>query len=519
LSTQPDPSASPRIDSASAKTSRREFLLDAARTAAGATLAAPLALLSACTPKPAAPATQTSSSGPNWDQLERSLNGKLLRPDSDAYAGAIKIRNLRYASTRPAGVALVADAKDVATAIAWARDNRVEMVSRSGGHSFAGYCTTPGLVIDLNGMTKVSMDRAAGTMTAVGAATNEDVATAGRPHGQSLAGGQCPTVGIPGFTLGGGLGFYMRQHGLAIDALLATEMVTAAGEVLRVSDKQHPDLFWALRGGGGGNFGINTSFTFRTFAVPDQVTIFSLVWEGEACVKAFLAFQEVLLHAPNTLGAVARFSAVAGKPGSAMPKLRVFGQLVDTRDAAEKRLAPVLAAEPKTSQIEVKSFWDAKTWLAGDVGPANAFAERSRYHPRPLAEPGVQAVVAALGKAPIGGDLSVESAFFAWGGEVSKVAPTDTAFVHRNDVWLQSFDVSWGSGVPGPDVDRLLAWQDEFYDSMKPFASDRAYQNFVDPRLEHPLRAYYGENLDRLVAVKRRYDPNNVFHFAQSIKA
>lgn len=509
MSTPGNSSTLRQINSASVKITRRTFLLAAGGTVAGASA-------------PVAAAGVSSAAGPNWDQLERCLTGKLLRPDADAtaYARAIKIRNLRYASTRPAGVAMVADAKDVATAIAWARDNQVEMVSRSGGHSFAGYSTTPGLVINLGGMTKVTVDPPTGTMTTFGAATNEDVVKAGRPHGQSLAGGQCPTVGIPGFTLGGGLGFYMRQHGLAIDALLATELVTADGKVLRVSTKEHPDLFWALRGGGGGNFGINTSFTFRTFAVPDHVTIFSLTWEGEACLKAFLAFQEVLLHAPNILGAVAHFSAMAGKSGSAVPTLRVFGQFVGTKESTEKLLAPVLAAaKSKSSRIDTMSFWNAKTWLASDVGAPNAFAERSRYYPKPLGEPGVQAAMAALAKAPIGsGELAVESAFFAWGGEVAKVASTDTAFIHRNDVWLQSFDASWGLSDPKPEVDRLLAWLDEFYNAMRPFGSDRAYQNFVDPRLDDPLRAYYGENLRRLVEVKRSYDPNNIFTFPQGIK-
>ena len=257
---------------------RRDFLI-------GTAAAAPLAFLAGRRTGPGRPAA--SRLGPDWDQLDRVLRGKLLRPDDAGYADAIKIWNLRYASTRPAGVALVADAKDVAAAIAWARDNRVEMVARSGGHSYAGYSTTPGLVINLNGMTNVAVDRAAGTLTTFGAAKNKDVAAAGRPHGRALPGGQCPTVGVAGFVLGGGLGFHMRQHGLGIDSLLSTEMVAADGRLLRVSVKEHPDLFWALRGGGGGNFGINTSFTFRTFAAPEHVTIFSLSWEGDACVNAF----------------------------------------------------------------------------------------------------------------------------------------------------------------------------------------------------------------------------------------
>ena len=509
MSTTPS-DASPPPGSASTKTTRRRFLLGAA---GGAAVVAPLAYLARRASKPA-------SSGPNWDQLERTLTGKLLRPDAEGYAEAIKIWNLRYASTRPAGVALVADAKDIAAAIAWARDNRVELATRSGGHSYAGYSTTPGLVINLKGMTNVTLDRATGIVTTFGAAKNKDVVAAGQPHSRAIPGGQCPTVGVSGFVLGGGLGFSMRQHGLGADALLATEMVTADGKLLRVSDTEHLDLFWALRGGGGGNFGINTSFTFRTFPAPQRVTIFSMTWEGEACVKAFLAFQEVLLRAPHTLGAIANFSAERTRSGSVLPNLQVLGQFVETKESAERLFAPVVAAaKPTRTQIEEKDFWGAKTWLSEETNAPKAFAERSRFHPKPLPEAGVAAIVAALAQAPIRSrDHLVESSFFAWGGAVATVPPTATAFVHRNDVWLQTFNCSWGLNDPEPVSQALMAWQDEFYDAMRPFASDRAFQNFPDPQLKQPLHAYYGENLPRLAEVKRRYDPNNEFKFAQSIK-
>ena len=158
-------------DSAPSKPSRRQFLMGAA---GGAALARPVAAMACGAPRAA-------SADPNWDQLRRTLKGKLLRPDSEGYAEAVKIWNIRFAATKPAGVAFVVDAKDVATAIAWARDNRVEMVSRSGGHSYAGYSTTPGLVINLKNMTRVTVDLAAGTMTTHGAATNQDVADAGKP--------------------------------------------------------------------------------------------------------------------------------------------------------------------------------------------------------------------------------------------------------------------------------------------------------------------------------------------------
>ena len=190
--------------------------------AGGAALARPVAEMAWGAQRPANP-------GPDWDQLGRILKGKLLRPGDSGYDDVIKIRNIRYAGTHPAGVALVADAQDVATAIAWARDNGVPMVSRSGGHSYAGYSTTPGLVINLKAMTGVTVDRTNGNMKITGAATNQDVANAGKPAGRAIPGGQCPAVGVAGFVLGGGLGFYMREHGLGIDSLLATEIVTADG--------------------------------------------------------------------------------------------------------------------------------------------------------------------------------------------------------------------------------------------------------------------------------------------------
>ncbi|CAN5516512.1 FAD-binding oxidoreductase [soil metagenome] len=487
---------------------RRRFLVTSLVAAAG-----PLAYYGWRSSKPLA-------SGPKWDQLERSLTGKLLRPEADGYSETIKIWNLRYAATRPAAVALVADAKDIATAIAWARDNQVEMVTRSGGHSYAGYSTTTGLVINLHAMTNVTVDPATKTLSTFGAAKNKDVAAMGRTHGRAIPGGQCPTVGVSGFVLGGGLGFHMRHHGLGIDSLLATDIVTADGKLLHVSDTEHPDLFWALRGGGGGNFGINTAFTFKTFVAPEQATTFSLTWEGDACIKAFLAFQEVLRNAPDSLGVIADFSVEKTKSGTLLPILVIIGQLVDTKEAAEKLFAPVVAAvKPRESVFETQGFWDAKKWLSEETNAPKSFAERSRFHAKPLPEAAVVAMVAAFAKAPIDGpDQHVSSSFFAWGGAVANVAPSATAFVHRNDVWLQNFDCTWGLNDPPSAAERLMTWQDEFYTAMNSYATDRSFQNFPDPQLEKPLQAYYGENLKRLVDVKRQYDPNNVFAFAQSIK-
>jgi FAD/FMN-containing dehydrogenase len=480
--------------------------------AGGAALARPVAEM-------AWGAQRAANPSPNWDQLRRTLKGKLLRPGDASYDEAIKIRNLRYAATRPAGVALVADAQDVATAIAWARDYRVAMVSRSGGHSYAGYSTTPGLVINLKAMTRVTVDGTNGKMTIRGAATNQDVANAGKPAGLTIPGGQCPAVGVAGFVLGGGLGFYMREHGLGIDSLLATEILTADGAVRRVTVDELPkkELFWALCGGGGGNFGINTSFIFRTFAVPKRVMTFSLSWYIEDCVRGFLLFQEILRDAPHSLGAIAHFGTVWDQPsGTTRTSLRIFGQVVESKKAAHKLLDPLCGTLPWETLIEEKDFWAAKDWLAGTPSAPNAFTERSRFHAKPLPEAAVGTLVEALVHAPIDGpNQSVESPFFAWGGAVATRAPDFTAFVHRKDVWLQSFNCSWASK---PAMDRLIAWQDKLYRAMGAYSTDRSYQNFTDPELEHPLQAYYGENLPRLIEVKRQFDPYNVFTFPQSIR-
>jgi FAD/FMN-containing dehydrogenase len=508
MSSTPHGSPSPP-DPAPSKSNRRQFLMGAA---GGAALVRPVAEMAWGAQSPASP-------GANWDQLGRTLKGNLLRPGDAGYDDVIKIRNLRYAGTHPAGVALVADAQDVATAIAWARDNHVEMVSRSGGHSYAGYSTTPGLVINLKAMTSVTVDQSNGKMTVRGAATNQDVANAGKPAGLAIPGGQCPAVGIAGFVLGGGLGFYMREHGLGIDSLLATEIVTADGAVRRVTvdELKKKDLFWALCGGGGGNFGINTSFIFRTFAVPKQVMTFSLRWDAEDSIRGFLLFQEILRDAPRSLGAIAHFGTVWDQPsGPARTSLRIFGQVGEGKKAAHKLLEPLSGTSPREMLIDEKDFWAAKDWLAGTPSAPNAFTERSRFHTKPLPEAAVGTLVEAFVQAPIHGPgQSVESPFFAWGGAVATRAPDFTAFVHRKDFWLQSFNCSWTTKQA---MDRLITWQDKLYSAMGAYSSDRSYQNFTDPELEHPLQAYYAENLPRLIEVKTQYDPKNVFDFPQSIR-
>ena len=199
-------------------------------------LASQLGWLSAC----------STAAGPNWDTLARTLRGRLIRSGNPGYEDAALPQNLRYAARRPAGIAQCADTSDVRTAIRWARDNYVPVVPRGGGHSYGGYSTTRGLLIDLNGMTGVTADPADGTARVVGAARNRDLAAALQPLGVTVSAGRCPGVGVGGLTLGGGFGFSARELGLTTDALIETELVPCQATFARFTSSRSARS-WALR--------------------------------------------------------------------------------------------------------------------------------------------------------------------------------------------------------------------------------------------------------------------------------
>lgn len=502
---------------------RRRFLQGAGKAALSASAMA--AILAACAPKAtpngdgAGGVSPTPGSGSAWDALASDLQGTLLRPGDSGYVHAVQIRNILYQDTLPAGVAVVANAQDIATCIGWAREEGIPFTTRSGGHSFGGYSTSPGLVINLSGMTGATVDESTGQMTTTGAALNKSVTTAGQPVNMSIAGGQCPGVGIAGLTLGGGLGFYMRKHGLTIDALRETEIVLADGRVITCNEQYEPDLFWALRGGGGGNFGINTSFTFDAFEVPPMSTIYNLIFDADDAPAAFRAFEDLLPDAPGDLSVVARFFVSPAGSDDPSPQLKLFGQLLDgTEDDLRELLAPVLAVgTPTTEQIQQMDFWGAKAFLAGTVGPPSAFSERSLYVPGNLEDGALDAIVRASQRWPGTADDSSIQSFFGWGGAVADVAPDATAFAHRSDLWLVAFDTSWSLDEDESHVSTLLQWQNDLWEEVRGFTSDRSYVNFIDPLLEDPMPYYYGSALDRLQQAKAKYDPDNIFVFPQSI--
>jgi hypothetical protein len=528
-------------------TDRRQFLQGAAALAS-ATL---LGSLAGCgdggrpdggrpdagRPRPTVPSTTSVSTTEAldpaaWSVLARSLDGTLVLPAAAGYTEAKLVYNLRFADADPAAVAYCASATDVQHCVGFARDHGLSPIARSGGHSYAGYSTGTGLVIDVSPMNTVTTD--AGPMSAViGSGTQlVDVYAKLAGVGMLLPAGSCPTVGIAGLTLGGGIGVVGRKYGLTCDNLLALDTVTADGRLLTCRADENPDLFWASRGGGGGNFGIATSFTFGLHPMP-ELALFTINWPWEAAGAVLGEWQEWTASVPDELWSNCQLQS-AGSDGL---NVRINGVFVGDVGGLTTVLRPLLyrAGTPTNQFVGPDSYLHAMLVEAGcenlsvaqchlsDPGTAatlarSSFAATSSYLTTAMIDAGVAAAVEAVehlqdSTPTLGGAL----VFDAYGGAINAVAPAATAFVHRQELAALQASVSWRPATPPPLVAAAQAWLAGTAASLAPFVSRSAYQNYIDPTLVDWAEAYYGSNLPRLVELKRRYDPEEVFRFAQSI--
>lgn len=487
---------------------RREFLRGSAGLIASAGLASQVGWLSGC----------GDSDSPNWGALESRLRGRLLRPGEAGYERRARPYNLRYADVHPQGVAVCADAQDASESILWARENEVPVALRSGGHNYAGYSTGSGLVIDVGQMRSVAVDDEHGIVTAEPGARNTMIYAGLEPHGVAISAGRCPTVAIGGLVLGGGIGFSSRKLGLTCDHLIEAEVVTASGERLTANDRENRDLFWALRGGGGGNFGICTSFTFETHPV-DEVAIYDLAWDWDDAAAVFAAFQGVIRPAPDEFSArigVGRAGETGARAGP--PSITALGQYFGPVSELRELLAPALDAGRTTKRlIDRRTFWQAKDYFFDNV-PHDAFAVKSAYVDEPLSEAGVDVLLRAVERWPgSSNDDGAGAALFASGGAINRVPAAATAFVHRGQFALLATEATWTAADQRRTVDANVDWLEGLAEGLAPYVTHSAYQNFIDPSQTDWEAAYYGANLERLTRVKRRYDPDDVFHFEQSI--
>ncbi|HET9393547.1 MAG TPA: FAD-binding oxidoreductase [Candidatus Rubrimentiphilum sp.] len=443
-----------------------------------------------------------------WQALAHRISGSVVLPGDRGFAELALPKNLRYSALRPAGIAMCKSARDVSAAIRWARENGVPIVARSGGHSYAGYSTTTGLMIDLREMNSVSLDEGTGITVLGGGALNADVFEHFRNRNIAITHGRCEGVGIAGLALGGGIGFNMRAHGLTCDHMVATEIVLADGTIRPLTGDD--DLLWACRGAGGGNFGINTSFTFQAFEVG-PLTVCNLHWDKEQ-ERVFASLVNALEGAPKTLGS--KVSASAPTASSGM-KVQLLAQFAGTPAMLRELLAGAYAIAPPAGTFTSGQYWKAQQVLS-EAGPPAYYQERSRFFNQAIDHRAVAVIFEWLRKYPQTGK-SATFKVFQTGGAVNEKKPGETAFVHRQSRWLGSIDMYWDHNTPHAALQRNLLWLNDFYEAIVPIAKGGAYQNFIDPSLTDWKAAYHGANLERLEAIKRRVDPSGVFTFPEAI--
>lgn len=457
---------------------------------------------------------------PPLADLASATRGALITPGNAAYAQARQVVNARYSGAHPLAVLRARSVSDVRQAVMWCVRNGIRIAARSGGHSYAGYSTlSGGLVVDLSALDglRLSADR---RTVQVGAGSRLiDVYSALARRGLTVPAGSCPTVGVGGLALGGGVGLASRALGTTCDNVVALTIVTADGRVLECDARRNPDLFWACRGGGGGNFGIATGFTLTTHRVGSASYFFaSFPWSRAASVVA--AWQRWAPHAPDEI-----FSICSLSTGPGGPSVTVFGQYMGAPAALRRTLRGLTSAvAPRRLTMNGSSYLDLILRWAGCLGdsptecrrsPRDLFIAKSSYARRPIAAGGIRAIVAAVERRQRQSSLGSGAILLdSYGGAINRVAPGATAFVHRDALFSLQYLAYWDSAAgAGP----ARAWIGAAHGAVRPFVSGFAYQNYIDPELADWQHAYYGANLPRLVDVKGRYDPGDLFRFRQSI--
>lgn len=452
--------------------------------------------------------------------LRNGLKGRLILPDEQGYEMAAWPNNARWASVRPRAIAMCADAEDVQQCVRYTKESGEPFAIRSGGHNYAGFSTTTGLLIDVKPMNKVQADDKSQVVVVQGGANNQNMADALRLSHFSVPSGRCPTVGVGGLVLGGGWGFAATHAGLTCDSLLGADVVLASGEIVRANERgDYADLFWALRGGGGGNFGVCTSFSFRLKDVQ-KVTIFNITWPAVKQVELLLALQKIQLDNAYILSTRTKALPTEPGPNPKRDQLRVatLGQFWGTVDELKQVLGPAFSiATPISADIRLMDYWQARDYLITD-DPVGMYDIRSSYVETSLSGDAIENMLRWMSRWP-GGSLLPENMgiLFAIGGRVKSVDKDATAYVHRDANFIFQMECSWAPIDKPETVAAQERWLAEYFADMQKYVMPRTYVNFPNRNTPNWQQAYYGSNLERLMKIKSKYDPDNLFRFEQSI--
>ena len=449
----------------------------------------------------------------------RELNGfqgTVIGPQDADYDRARTIYNAMF-DKRPALIARPAGPDDVAKAIAFARSHDLPLAVRGGGHNGAGLGTVDdGVVIDLSLLKAIEVDPQARTVRVGGGSVWGEVDRATGEHGLATPSGIISTTGVGGLTLGGGLGYLTRKYGLAIDNLLEAELVLAGGEQVRASAEEHADLYWAIRGGGG-NFGVVTSFLFRLNEVGTVIGG-PTFWPVESGADVLSVYREFLPSAPRELYGFFAFATVP--PAPPFPEelhLRKVSGIVwcyiGSEQQAAEAMAPLLDALPEPLLHGVAPMPHAALQGAFDglYPPGDRWYWRADFV-KEIPDEAVEI------HARFGAELPTMKStmhLYPIDGAAHDVGPTDTAWSYR--------DAQWGSVFAGVDsdpanADAIRRWSVDYFEALHPYSAGGAYVNMMMDEGQERVRASYRENYDRLAKIKATYDPENVFRINQNIR-
>lgn len=475
------------------------------------------------------PSTSTS-----WASLEQALTGDLMLPGETGYEGARKLASAQFDSIYPQAVAYCETEQDVSTCLRFAQDNGIHLAVRSGGHSYGGWSTTEGLVLNLTRMKHVV---AGASEVRVGpGAQFVDVVQQMAPHGLTIPGGFCPTVSPGGFISGGGTGWQFRKFGPASDRLRSARVVLADGRAVTASANYNADLFWALRGGGGGNFGVVTDFRMAPTSIQ-RVGHYTLTWTWNDAQRAVAGFLDWAAQASADLACGALIRMADARPG-AVPMIIVSGVHFGTMAALEGELAALtglIGTAPATRVVQDLSYDKAMMRVFGcedktadachttgsspdAMLPRTTYIKnRGRFFNRTMPQTGIDQMLAAFDADRRAGQARVIS-LLGLGKNANIPAVDSTAWVHRDAQYSATITTTLSPSFM-TDEDKAAGgqWLDGVFNAVDPYSNSRSYVNFPDPELQNWADAYYGSNLPRLSSIKRRYDPYGFFTFAQSI--
>jgi len=454
--------------------------------------------------------SKTNPVTPSIPELRALFNGRVIARDDARYDEARTVFSGGI-DRRPAAIVRVADAGDVSRLVSLAREAGLELAVRSGGHSSAGHSTTDGgIVLDISGMKALQIDAHGRTAWAETGLTAGEYTNETGAHGLATGFGDTGSVGIGGITLGGGVGYLVRKNGLTIDNLLAAEVITADGQLLRVDAESHPDLFWAIRGGGG-NFGVATRFQFRLNEVDSVLGGMLILPATPDVIASFIAEAEAAPDELSTIANVMTAPPMPFLPAEVHGKLIVMAMLVYAGDAGsgERVIAPFKAlAKPLADMVKPMRYPEIYPPEEGGYHPVAAGRTMFIDHiDRTVAEMILDHLRASTGSMAVA-QLRV------LGGAMSRVPADATAFAHRQSRIM----VNLAALYERPDEKAIHeAWVTEFADALR--QGDRgAYVNFLGDEGEARIRAAYpGRTWERLRAIKARYDPTNLFRLNQNI--